>query len=298
MFTDFSEYDFESTRINSDFSYLNPDYCCDVPGPVTVTDIQNETLNENSPENEYAFLPNNSISEYVIPEQNNPLHNIYFIQQENSNLKIASCLGRKRKDCLTEGPHNKYCEDNMIRKTKIIIKDSLLKHINSQIKPELNLSVLIDGKEYKDCKILNIRQDNLIYLDANEDKNILHKKWRDIFSDDISGKFHNFPKNYNKIIIDKLYEMDNTENVTKILDMTFLESIQFFRKDSNIFYDKNYSCLKGLEKKFENLKHSLQKKNHEEDYIDKLINLIKNFENILEKKIPRVKRPKKVGRKA
>lgn len=285
MFTDFEEYEFEKTRAN-EMSSFNSEYLFEVNR--NITDLANETFNENSQEH-VLDGSNNSNNQYEIPEQNFPIHELYVPQPENHSV---SCLGRKRKNSLTEGPHNKYSEDNMIRKSKILVKDSLLEHINSQIKSEMNLSVIIDGKEYKNCKLLNIRPDNLIFLDAIEDKNLLKKKIRDILSDDISEKFHNYPKNYNKIIIDKIYEMENTENITRILDATFLKSIQFIRKDSSIFGEEEYSFLSGLERIFEN---SLKKKNKEKDYIEKLFYLIKNFEIILEKKIPRTKRPKKSG---
>ena len=82
------------------------------------------------------------------------------------------------------------------------------------------------------------------------------------------------------------------ENITSILDKTFLECLKYYRKDSDIINDSQYDCLKWLEKNFEVLKDRLMK-NNDERYADKLIKLIKEFEEIYSKKKSRVKRVEK-----
>lgn len=262
------------------------------------TDLQNENINEIFSENNQILRnesTNSIIQSHPIPEQNFPVPEINSIPPQIP-IPDNNMMGRKRKDSLSIGQHNKFSEDNMITKAKILLKDELLEHINSKIREEeINLSVVIEGVEYKDCQILNIRRDKFIHLDVNENKDLLNKKLKEIFFDDINGRFHNYPKNFNKILIEKIFEMENAEKIKQILEMKFLECIKYYRKDLDIINDKRYNCLGGLEKKFENLRNKYEKKNHEKEYIDKFIELIKKFENVLNDKIARPNKKKKVG---
>ena len=295
MFSDdFLYNEFDSTAVNE--PHLSLDEYIEYNG--NQTDLQNENINEIFSENNQISRnesTNSIIQSYPIPDQNIPLPENNSIPPQIPNPD-NNMMGRKRKGSLSIGQHNKYSEDNMITKAKILLKDDLLEHINSKIREEeINLSVVIEGVEYKDCQILNIRRDKFIHLDVNENKDLLHKKLKEIFFDDINGRFHNYPKNFNKIVIKKIFEMENAEKIQKILEMEFLECIKYYRKDLTINDDEKYGCLKGLEKKFENLKNKLKKKNHEKKYIDKFIELIQNFENILNHKIARPNKKKKVG---
>ena len=291
---DFLENEFYSTGFNE--PHLSLDEYDEFNG--NQTDLQNENINEIFSENS-QILRNESTNSIIqsdpIPEQNFPVPDIDSIPPQIP-IPDNNMMGRKRKDSLSIGLHNKFSEDNMITKAKILLKDDLLEHINSKIREEeINLSVVIEGVEYKDCQILNIRRDKFIHLDVNENKDLLNKKLKEIFFDDINRRFHNYPKNFNKILIEKIFEMENAEKIKQILEMKFLECIKYYRKDLEIIYDKRYNCLGGLEKKFENLRNKLEKKNHEKEYIDKFIELIKNFENVLNHKIARPNKKKKVG---
>ena len=200
---------------------------------------------------------------------------------ENENSKSITnnkVLGRKRKDCEEQGKHTKEAQDNIIRKVKVIIKDSLLKHINKKMDKLDDLYVNINGKKYKLNKILDIKQDKIVDINTLSNRKLLTNKVKDIFSEDISGKYKKYPKNYNRIAIDKLYETNN-KSITSILDLDFLDCIKFFRED-DIINDDNFSCLKGLEKRFKNLPNELKDKNNNQKYINKVIEVIKTFEKI------------------
>ena len=79
------------------------------------------------------------------------------------------------------------------------------------------------------------------------------------------------------------------ENVTCILDKTFLDSLKYFRKDKDVYGNEEYSCLKGIEKDFENLPKKFREKGHDDRYINMIIDLINNFEKIYYGKTPRNK---------
>ena len=205
--------------------------------------------------------------------------------KSNQNNKI---LGRKRKDCKEERSHDKYTKDNMVRKAKVLFKDSILEHINKKMEKK-SLFVSINGKKYKVDKILDINPEKIVTIDILENRKLLKNKIRDLFSVDISDKYKNFPKNYNKIVIDTLYKDNKYKNITSILDINFLNCIKFFRKDDGIFGENEFSCLNGLEKSFEDLSNKLKKKNNEEDYIDMFIQLIEEFEDFFYDRIPKNK---------
>lgn len=239
----------------------------------------------------FFLEPNNNLfpNTEIIDTSKIISENIPNIPEENNTH-----LGRKRKNSLEVGKHGKYAGDNMTRKMKVILKDNLLNFINSTIKETLNLStIILNGNKYdkENIKLLNINQKIIIDTTVNGNKKFLALKIKDIFSQDISGSFSSFPSNFNALLIDKIYEMENVDNITSILDKTVLEGLKYFRKDEDVINNYNYNCLKGLEKGFEGLKKEIMKKN-DENYANNLIKLIKEFEIIYDNKKARTKRAK------
>lgn len=239
----------------------------------------------------FFLEPNNNLfpNTEIIDTSKIISENIPNIPEENNTH-----LGRKRKNSLEVGKHGKYAGDNMTRKMKVILKDNLLNFINSTIKETLNLStIILNGNKYdkENIKLLNINQKIIIDTTVNGNKKFLALKIKDIFSQDISRSFSSFPSNFNALLIDKIYEMENVDNITSILDKTVLEGLKYFRKDEDVINNYNYNCLKGLEKGFEGLKKEIMKKN-DENYANNLIKLIKEFEIIYDNKKARTKRAK------
>lgn len=239
----------------------------------------------------FFLEPNNNLfpNTEIIDTSKIISENIPNIPEENNTH-----LGRKRKNSLEVGKHGKYAGDNMTRKMKVILKDNLLNFINSTIKETLNLStIILNGNKYdkENIKLLNINQKIIIDTTVNGNKKFLALKIKDIFSQDISGSFSSFPSNFNALLIDKIYEMENVDNITSILDKTVLEGLKYFRKDEDVINNYNYNCLKGLEKGFEGLKKEIMKK-YDENYANNLIKLIKEFEIIYDNKKARTKRAK------
>ena len=257
-------------------------------------------INDFTQSNNLFFEPNNSDNDTNELPKNivSPQNTLNSSEKDQIIRPKTKLLGRKKKNSGEIGKHDKYAENNMIRKMKVIIKNDLLDFINSKIKNELNLhNTIINGKIYKknEIKLLNIKQDQI--KDTNVDFNLvfLNTKIKDILSEKISKNNRiKYPSNFNDILINKIYQIENGESITSILDMTFLECLKYYRKDEDIINDAKYSCLKGLEKGFENLKERLMNNNEEEDYVDKLIELIQKFEVIYSTKKSRAKRVKKI----
>lgn len=221
--------------------------------------------------------------------KNRPLKSQKRRKNEKSN-QIENLTGRKRKGSQIKGIHTKYKEDNMIRKSKVLFKDSTIKYINKKINEiNDNLYVNINGKEYKLEKILDIKQDKIVDINTLSNRELLSGKIKDLLSEDISGRYKNIPKNFNKIAINKLYEYGD-ETIISILETKLLDIIKFFRKDGDIINDENFGYLKGLEERFEKLPEKLLEDNqNDQEYVDKLIKVIKTFEKIYAEKKPRTR---------
>ena len=248
-------------------------------------DIENESNIYDS--------PNIFDLELNFSSDNNNLF-LYSSPQDNKNppapKKESNFLGRKKKNSGEIGLHDKYSENNRVRKFKVIMKDALLDLINSKIKENIKLTVFIDEKEFVVDGLLNISQKQIISTNVMDNRQLLDKTIREIFSDEIAKNFRKYPKNYNKIVIDKIYEIENEEKIIPILDMKYIDCIKYFRKEQNYMDDERFFCLKGLETKFENLSIDLTNEGNDEKYINMLFDLIYNFENIFFSKKSRKRR--------
>jgi hypothetical protein len=220
--------------------------------------------------------------ELVIPAVNNNIN-----LKKNNESSSSSILNRKQVfftkyilDNKRSKKHTKYDEDNICKKFKILIKDKLLAHINSKIKEDINLSV------FEGQNILNINPTELNKSSIEDNKNLLKKEVKDIFSYKISGHYKNYPENYNKILIEQLCTNENGKNMKSIFGTKFGDCIKYFRKDKNYINNNKYTCLRGLEKGFENLREELSE-DYDDEYIEEFINVINNFEKIYDNKKPR-----------
>ena len=185
---------------------------------------------------------------------------------------------REKRDYLLENKtkliHQKYSIDNLRLKSIILFENEVLHFINEAISKNIKqFDIIIDNKIFKENKLLNYKLKEPYNL-----KQLLSKKLKDIFSEEITIK--SFPKNYNKILIDKLYEIDNERKIINILEITLLECIKYYRKDSELLKNDYYNCLKGLEENFDNLKNKLRIQNYDDNFdLPKEKIKVKNKEN-------------------
>ena len=161
-------------------------------------------------------------------------------EDENSeNLPVIKNLGRKRKNSNKKGIHNKYSEDNIIRKIKSNLLKILLKFINNFIYKEYEGNI---GKGIFQKKLLKMNQKQI--LDSKDNKNFLVKNLGLIFSNDISGKYSSGELEFNKNLIKELlneYDEKKRKKFTNLFDLTFLDCLLHFRGDKKI------ELLQGLE---------------------------------------------------
>ena len=202
-FKDFSNISFDLKESNENFPYGRTE-------PMTFPAFQknfDENMNPNFEEeinNSYKIGPN--------------VLNGILINEENT--KKNKKKGRKNKNSDEEGDHTKYTEDNMIKRARINFINFLINKLNTEINNSYHDKTLL-------LKKLNPKQSNICSVEEN--KIFIHKKLKDIFSDDISTKYKTFDSKYNQKVIEKLMNEENLEKkekFTKLFNITFIESLE------------------------------------------------------------------------
>ena len=179
--------------------------------------------------------------------------------------------------------HTKYGDDNMRRKCKHLVLDSIFNHINNVIRKLYNNNIG-QGILIKQLRILNQKQISEGNIKFNQE--FLYKNIGEIFSDKISGRITNSPPYINKSIIQNLLnEKDRALNIyfNKLFSLTFFECLEHFRGT------KYFPELNGMD----NLKKKLDEYQNDPDYASNIEYYINNYEIILNNKKSRKKRQKK-----
>jgi hypothetical protein len=189
-----------------------------------------------------------------------------FFKIDTKNKK-----GRKPKHSMVYSYHTKFSNDNILRKIKVKFIHKTINYINNIILTKYNnkIDVLkpLKGK---------ISQNNGI----NFNKKLINSKLKDIFSIyEINGKFKLYQNNYNKSVIDKIYN-ENIKELIDIFEMTFLQVFVIFR-DLN-----ETQKLNGLEK-IDTVIREIKLKDNNSEYINKFTNVVNYFENYYLNKIAR-----------
>ena len=170
--------------------------------------------------------------------------------------------GRKPKTSIVRSIHTKYSRDNILRKIKVKFLSKLINHINRIIMRKYNnkIKVLLPLKGA-------VSQNNTI----NFNQKLLNSKLKDVFINyEINGKFRLYKDNYNKQVIESIYEK-NIQELIEILEITFLDAFNIFK---NINESQKLNGMDKLDKVIEEIKM----KESSEDYIDKFKNIAMNFE--------------------
>ena len=213
-----------------------------------------------------------SISKYISFNKNNNL--------KEEKKKNGKKLGRKKKNSSETGKHNKYSGDNLFRKCKGIILNSLFILINNIIEEEYK-----EDEDYnkKEKKLLKINQEQIINSDVNFNKEFINKKLGDIFSENVTLRCRTYNLEHNKNLIKGLLMEKNERKrklFGKIFNLTFLDCLKHFRGTKFIKELKDLMKYEDACKNFE----------EDEDYLDSFKFYIENYEKIIESKKPRKKK--------
>ena len=235
-------------------------------------------------------------NDYTIPNSNFYINNSKSTndqgdinQDKNENNKNYKKRGRKTKikhdknenEESEQKIHSKFSNDNLTKKCKNIVLKSALESINKKIEEKYKNNIGF-GKFNKKLQILN--QENKVKSTAKDDKLFLHKTLKEIFSDNISSRLYNYSENHNKVIIESLINDEDEEKriyFNNLFNITFLGYLNYFMSSETCNLNNN-SILYGF-KDFSFIKDSLIQINGE-DYVNALIEYLKNFEKIINKK--------------
>ena len=191
-------------------------------------------------------------------EINNEKGNKEEINEDNNNIKInvkEKTLGRRKKDEIYSGEadHDKFKEDNVMRKLKSFLNKYLIDRLNRSLKDKYYYFYPLDT-------ILNK------YLKKDFNEALLNKKIFEIFQEyETNNRYQN--KQSNKILIQKIFEEKKETETIKILMMTYRDILDYVRDN-----DLDYFLNQIKEKELKN------RKNKNEN-INKYMNLVKELLN-------------------
>ena len=181
-------------------------------------------------------------------------------------------LGRKRKDIIREiVGHDKFSDDNLIRKVKCTLIDILSSLINKLLDKFYNINF---GKKENKKELLKMNQNQITSSKTEYNRNFISKTLKDIFSHRISTKYTKHSPDHNKNIINQVLNEKNRDIKIKfenIFNLTFLDCLEHFRGTKYIKELEGMTNLIEYCNKFEN----------DPDYICQFKYFVNNFEKII-----------------
>ena len=195
------------------------------------------------------------------------------------NIIKKNKLGRKRKISCHKGVHDKFSYDNMTKKLKKFLLNSILKFVNSFIikEEEMDTSVQKRKKNNK-CKVISksilFQIDQNIIKDITREYNInlLNLTLKEIFSKDITLKIKKKEKDSNKKLIEEIYLKNKKKKTINILNMRLNQCIEHLT--NKVYYPE----LQGLENEYEKIINELKKSGETDEYIKLFEDLFRRFE--------------------
>ena len=196
-------------------------------------------------------------------------------EKKDEKSKVKKILGKKRKGSnLTKRKHNKFCDDNLRRKIKHIIISKLMAFINKKINILYNGDI---GEGILIKKLLTLNHEQIANAIIDYNIKFLDKKIGEIFSENISTIYTNYPKEHNKKLIKKLTEEEDNNKKAyfiNLFNLTFLQCLKHFRKSENIKELDGFMEYDEVMKQFDK----------EKDYKECLEYYIINYEDIIKSK--------------
>ena len=247
-------------------------------------DIINEQEELNIlPEKKYKAqtelnVPSKNKTGYSTNSKDGPIFKIFKEFKDFKNENLIQ-VGRKRKN-EQGGKHDKYSSDNVTRKLKTKLFESILGVTNASIKPvEIENPKKYSKKTlYSKDFFLKIDQEIIKDINVENNKKLLKTQLKDIFSNKVSKKVERYGLDYNKKLVEKIYTEKIQDKTIAILDKTFLECLEHFRGS------KFFKELEGLENEYKNVIKGFREIGEDEDYIEVFKDLVNRFEEYYENK--------------
>ena len=253
-----------------------------------------KTIFEKNGKDEYKDIIDEYAESQELKEAENNL--IFKKEKRNNKEQIESNVkygrGRKeRKGEPTQRKHNKFSEDNIIKKIKSKLIKYLIKFANNILKSNLGQK----GGEI--LKMIDYKT-NLKKITKAEEINILNMDIKDLLSKDISSKFNKFKPNQNKEVIEYILDKkEDDQQLAFVFEMKFREWINFFLLKEKV---ENYRPTEYKEEfkleenmpKITDLLEEIHKKNKDKKYLSHFILYLYNYERWFSNKKERNKKTK------
>lgn len=248
------------------------------------------TKNDNNLDLNYTFTSHDEekapLSSYIEKNNDNSgekLKNFDCIIEinnfTNAETKATSKFNKKKKIIKNK---KKYSTENLKRKIKTVVFELIKNFSNKRINEIYNGDI---GNGFNIKKLLKINYSQIQKMSANHNKLLLDKTIKDIFSDDISKKYTDYPSYHNKDLINRLLNEEDDEKrnqLVKLFNKTFRECLQQIRGDKTI------EGLEGLEQSFIDYMNqemiSLEENEEGREYKNKFEEMLKNYEDAINNK--------------
>ena len=230
-------------------------------------------LSKKENENIINESKENNDDDILITDQNmNNIHftdiNINFVEEEsnntnNNNVEITEVTRGRRPNDEVDNPlakHNKFSEDNIMRKIKAAINAFILNWLNNSIK----------NKKTNKTKFLPLNTDISKNLKIDLNLDLLNRSIYYIFTNTELNERHKSKGDWNKNLINKIIEENIEKDTIKILSLKYCEILDYIR---NYKLDDILRTIKKKEEKAKNNKNfNLEK------YMTKVKNLFLGYE--------------------
>ena len=267
-------------KINEDMFYINNE---SFPPNNTYEDSKEKNKIEKQDEikeEEKKFLTDKKLIEDIQLKVRNDIYTKRPFKETKKEL------GRNKKELEGLGEHNKYSDDNLIRKCKHVILEKLRLFINNKI---ALLYSNEDKEKLSDMFILILKQNQIVSSKAEYNKFFLSKTLKEIFSEEISSKYTRYPPEHNRNIIENLInDKDPLKNTIfkRIFNLTFIDCLNHFSGCKPLEILNGFITLEDYLK-------LLKIEGMDEDYCTLFKHFIQNFEKIIMEKKPRIRIRKK-----
>ena len=259
-------------------SFELPEFINYLEEPIIKEIIQNETDTEKDTGIDTG--KDTEIRKDLQTKKQQPTSNgIVIVKVEKPNTFLEKQRGRISKLDKAKGKngiHTNIEYDNLTIRIKLFFRNSCLEFINYLLEKHKKNFLLkkMSGESSK-----NIKVDKML--------DWFNETLKSYLSSDISSKYRNVDKKFNQMTIMKIYNDDELQEVTNVLNHTIRE-----------MYDKyiNNEVIEG----FKTLKDTLEvlkKEGQEENYIQKFENIALDLVEIIEHKTPRQSKKSKAKKK-
>ncbi len=246
------------------------------PTKETITKEINNTKNEKQLENTKDINIDNSLLDFSQDLINNDNVKIKKLKKD------LTSTGKKRGRAGTKGDHNKYSDDNLIRKVKHLTLKKLLEFINKKIEEKYKTNIG-NGVYIKRLLTINQKQKSDATIQFNKD--FLNKPIGEIFSENISTRYTNYPLSHNKSLIQLLLKDEDINKriyFNKLFNLSFFDCLKHFRGSEEKEELIGLEGLDSIKKEYED----------DKDYVELLDYYFREFKSILYNKRIRKKKEK------